>query len=156
MVLNFKIERTTSQDFNFLKLVAELDKDLKIKNGTKNDFFAQYNKSDTINHVIVAYIKEKPVGCGAFKEFDSDTVELKRMYVVPDFRCQGIASEILNELEKCASELQYKKCILETGDKMKEAIGLYQKHQFVKTKNYGQYENITSSLCFKKSIGNKN
>ena len=141
-----KTVRATSQYINFKKLVTELDKDLKIKNGDKNDFFAQYNHSDAINNVIIAYVDELPVGCGAFKEFDSDTVEIKRMYVAPDFRCQGIASEILNEL---------KKCILETGDKMKEAIGLYQKHQFQKTKNYGPYENITSSLCFEKSISNK-
>lgn len=150
-----KIVRTTAQDINFKKLETELDKDLKIKNGDKNDFFVQYNHSDAINNVIIAYVDELPVGCGAFKEFDSDTVEIKRMYVAPDFRCQGIASEILNELEKWATELQFKKCILETGDKMKEAIGLYQKHQFQKTKNYGPYENITSSLCFEKSISNK-
>ena len=94
-----KTVRATSQDINFKKLVTELDKDLKIKNGDKNDFFAQYNHSDAINNVIIAYVDELPVGCGAFKEFDSDTVEIKRMYVAPDFRCQGIASEILNELD---------------------------------------------------------
>lgn len=151
-----KIVRTTSQDINFKKLVTALDKDLKIKNGDKNDFFAQYNHAAAINNVIIAYVDELPVGCGAFKEFDSDTAEIKRMYVAPDFRCRGIASEILNELEKWAAELQYKKCILETGDKMKEAIGLYQKHQFQKMKNYSPYENIASSLCFKKSINNNN
>ncbi|HMR47268.1 MAG TPA: GNAT family N-acetyltransferase [Bacteroidia bacterium] len=151
-----KIVRTTAQDINFKKLETELDKDLKIKNGDKNDFFVQYNHEVAINNVIIAYVDELPVGCGAFKEFDSDTAEIKRMYVAPDFRCQGIASEILNELEKWAAELQYKKCILETGDKMIEAIGLYQKHHFQKIKNYSPYENLASSLCFKKSISNEN
>lgn len=152
MVLKIKIERTTSKDFNFIKLVAELDKDLKAKNGDKNDFFAQYNKSGNINHVIVAYINEKPVGCGAFKEYNSTTVEIKRMYVKTELRGQGIALTILNALEKWASELNYNECILETGDKMAEAIGLYQKHNYKRIKNYGQYENVASSFCFSKSI----
>lgn len=58
----------------------------------------------------------------------------------------------LNALEKWASELNYNECILETGDKMAEAIGLYQKHNYKRIKNYGQYENVASSFCFSKSI----
>ena len=42
--------------------------------------------------------------------------------------------------------------MLETGDKMLEAIGLYKKSGYKIIKNYGQYENIESSICFEKEL----
>jgi putative acetyltransferase len=45
------------------------------------------------------YQDDAAIGCGALKEFDSDTAEIKRMFVHPDYRGIGIASNILKELE---------------------------------------------------------
>src|ERR1700677_844354 len=107
--------RTNSEDFDFQILVKELDAELKILDGDDHAFYSQYNKSDTIKYVIVAYGSDAPVGCGAIKEYTADTVEIKRMYVLPNKRGQRIASIVLHELENWASELGYKKCVLETG-----------------------------------------
>ncbi len=147
-----EIKRTNSTDIDFQYLVSELDKDLAIRNGEANDFFAQYNKIDHIKNVIIAIIDNKPVGCGAMKEYDNDTIEIKRMFVPIEMRGKGIAVEILNNLEKWAKEMNYSKCVLETGDKMPEAIRLYEKSNYKIIPNYGQYENIESSICFKKEI----
>lgn len=147
-----KIKRTNSADADFQYLVSELDKDLAIRNGEVNDFFAQYNKIDHINNVIVATTHNKPVGCGAMKEYDSKTMEIKRMFVPVKMRGKGVAVEILRNLEKWAKELNYNQCILETGDKMPEAIGLYKKSNYKIIPNYGQYEHVKSSICFKKEI----
>ena len=119
--------RTNSENKNFQNLVLELDKDLAKKNGDTNDFFAQYNKTDLIKNVVVALNDYLPVGCGAMKEFDNSTMEIKRMYVTIEMRGKGVAVAVLNDLESWAKELGYKKCVLETGDKMLEAIGLYKK-----------------------------
>lgn len=144
--------RTNSENKNFQNLVLELDKDLAKKNGDTNDFFAQYNKTDLIKNVVVALNDYLPVGCGAMKEFDNSTMEIKRMYVTIEMRGKGVAVAVLNDLESWAKELGYKKCVLETGDKMLEAIGLYKKSGYKITKNYGQYENIESSICFEKEL----
>jgi putative acetyltransferase len=101
---------------------------------------------------VVAYMDKQPVGCGAIKEYEESMMEIKRMFVPIENRGKGIASGILQELQQWAKELGYKKCILETGDQMVEAIGLYKKHAFIIIQNYGQYENITSSICFEKKI----
>lgn len=75
--------RTNSDNFDFRELVKELDADLKIRDGDKHSFFAQFNKIDLIKHVVIAYIDEKAVGCGAIKNYSDDTMEVKRMYVNP-------------------------------------------------------------------------
>lgn len=144
--------RTNSEDKHFQRLVSELNKDLAKKNGDANDFFAQFNKIDLIHHVVVALNGDMAVGCGAIKEYDESTMEVKRMYVPVAFRGKGIAVAVLNELENWARELGYKKCILETGDKMQEAIGLYKKSGYEIIPNYGQYANIESSICFEKML----
>ncbi|MGJ1283433.1 GNAT family N-acetyltransferase [Sphingobacterium spiritivorum] len=148
----YTIKRTDSDSLDFQKLVLELDKDLAIKNGETNSFFAQHNKIDLIRHVVVAYEADRAVGCGAIKEYRNGIMEVKRMFVPIEMRGKGIAGKILNQLQIWAKELGYSKCILETGDKMIEAIGLYKKHHFKIIPNYGQYANIESSVCFEKEI----
>lgn len=148
----YTLKRTSSDNPDFRKLVAELDKDLAVKNGDTNDFFAQYNKTDLIKHAVVAYEGKEPIGCGAMKEYDPTSMEIKRMFVPPHKRGNGISKAVLNELQKWAKELGYRKCVLETGDKMPEAIGLYTKSDFKVIPNYGQYANIKTSICFEKEI----
>lgn len=144
--------KTNSENKDFQKLVAELDADLKIRDGDDHAFFAQYNKIDNINHVVVFYENEIAIGCGALKEFASDVMEIKRMYVVPSKRGQGTASFILSELESWAAAMNYKTAILETGIKQPEAIKLYTKNNYKVIPNYGQYKGVAESVCFEKAL----
>jgi putative acetyltransferase len=144
--------RTHSENKDFQQLVSALDKDLAERNGEANDFFAQFNRIDLIKNVVVAYEGTLPVGCGAMKEYDKSAMEIKRMYVPVEMRGKGVAVAVLNELEQWAEELGYKRCILETGNKMPEAIGLYNKSGYRIIPNYGQYENVESSICFEKEL----
>ncbi|MBW4360720.1 GNAT family N-acetyltransferase [Flavobacterium taihuense] len=146
------IRRTTSENTDFKNLVVLLDVDLKIKDGEEHDFYSQYNKLDTINNVVVCYQDEIAIGCGAFKEFDLNTVEIKRMFVHSNFRGKGVARTVLAALEVWASELNYTDCVLETGTNNPQAIALYHKSGYEIIPNYGQYENIKNSVCLKKSI----
>jgi len=79
-------------------------------------------------------------------------MEVKRMYTLPESRGKGISSKVLGELEKWATELSCKKCILETGKKQPEAIGLYKKNGYEVIPNYGQYAGIENSVCFEKDL----
>ncbi|HTQ65026.1 MAG TPA: GNAT family N-acetyltransferase [Puia sp.] len=144
--------RTDSGNKDFQKLVAELDADLKIRDGVDNAFYSQFNKIDKIKYAIVAYENNEPVGCGAIKEYSENMMEVKRMYVLPALRGKGIASAVLMELEKWAGEMNYGKCILETGKKQPEAIALYKKSGYAIIPNFGQYENVENSVCFEKKL----
>ena len=147
-----RTKRTNSDNQDFIHLVKQLDAELAERDGKDHSFYAQFNKIDKIKHVIVEYENDKPVGCGAIKEYAPDTMEIKRMYTSPESRGKGIASRVLRELEGWASELSYEKCILETGKKQPEAIGLYEKNGYKTIPNYGQYAGIENSLCFEKHL----
>jgi len=147
-----KCIRTNSEDPDFRKLVEELDAELRIRDGNEHSFYAQYNKIDKIRHVILAYEGSTPVGCGAIKEYSNDTTEVKRMYVPLRKRGEGIATMILKELEAWAMELNFAKCILETGLKQTEAVRLYEKNDYKRIPNFGQYENVENSICFEKKL----
>lgn len=144
--------RTNAENKDFQTLVAQLDTDLKIRDGIDNNFYAQFNKIAAIKFVIIVYVNDIAVGCGAIKEISADTMEVKRMYVLPNMRKQGIASTILSALEQWAKELNYRKCLLETGKKQPEAIALYKKSGYSAVPNYGQYELVENSICFGKIL----
>jgi len=148
----YKLIRTNSDNPDFRTLVQKLDKDLAIRDGEDHSFFAQFNKIDAIKYVVLAYENKIPVGCGAIKEYEKTVMEVKRMFVPPEKRGKGIASLVLKELENWAGELSYKKCILETGEKQPEAIGLYKKNGYKIIPNYGQYAAVESSVCFEKQV----
>lgn len=145
--------RTNSDNSDFRDLVRLLDEDLQIRDGNMHSYYAQFNKIDKIRYVVVAYENGQAVGCGAIKEYEKGVAEVKRMFVKPEWRGQGIAKKILSELEIWANELNFSECILETGKNQPEAIGLYQKSGYQKIPNYGQYEGIELSVCMRKSIG---
>ncbi|HNP47220.1 MAG TPA: GNAT family N-acetyltransferase [Bacteroidia bacterium] len=147
-----KLVRTDSSNQDFQNLVKALDSELKQRDGEEHTFFAQFNKIDLIRHVVVAYQNNEVVGCGAMKEYTSGAMEIKRMFVPFEQRGKGIAGNVLDELEKWAQELGYSKCILETGLKQPEAIRLYEKNKYLRIANYGQYEKVSSSVCFEKIL----
>ena len=149
-----KIIRTDSYNKDFIDLVKSLDTDLAQRDGNDHSFYAQFNKIDKIKYVVVAYENSKPAGCGAIKEYAPKTMEIKRMYTSPESRGKGIATKVLTELEKWAIELSYEKCVLETGKRQPEAIGLYKKNGYRLVPNYGQYAGIENSVCFEKDINN--
>lgn len=148
-----KVVRTDSSSEDFRELVRLLDEDLSIRDGNAHSFYAQFNKVDSIKHVVIAYENDWPVGCGAIKKYDEDAVEIKRMFVRPENRGRGIALVILKELEKWAAELEFPSAILETGKKQPEAIRLYEKSGYNPMPKYGQYESDENSVCMTKKLG---
>ena len=147
-----KLIRTDSNNTDFINLVKQLDEYLKITDGDEHDFYNQFNNIDILKHIVVAYLDNIPVGCGAFKPFEEQSVEIKRMFTTEAIRGKGVAAQILKELEIWSASLNYKSCILETGIRQREAVSFYKKCKYQITDNYGQYKGATNSLCFKKEL----
>lgn len=144
--------RTDADNADLLSLVALLDEELKTRDGEDHYFFAQFNKLAGIIGAVVAYVDDEPVGCGAFKRFSDNEAEIKRMFVKPECRGRRIAAKVLGELETWAGEHGLTACVLETGFKQPEAIALYQRSGYKVIPNYGQYADVGSSVCMKRSI----
>ena len=146
------LERTTSKNVDFGNLIAALDDDLYQRNGEAQLKYRPYNHVDMIKNVVVVYVDGKAVGCGAFKKFDGESVEIKRMYVFPEMRGKQLAARVLQELERWAVEEGYSNAVLETGHKQTEAVRLYTIAGYSLTENYGQYVGMEESICYRKEL----
>ena len=101
---------------------------------------------------LVARRDGKAVGCGALVPMDEYHVEVKRTFVDREERGVGIATMMLEELERLAREFGYDVMRLETGIKQPESIALYAKAGFYRIPNYPPFENDPSAFCFEKRI----
>ena len=147
-----RLIRTDSTNKDFISLAKKLDIYLAETDGNDHEFYAQFNIVDKINNVVIAFLNEQAVGCGAIKKFNETTVEIKRMYTATNARNKGVATAVLKELEVWAKELEYKKVVLETGVKMPSAVNFYKSNSYLQIENYGQYQGIETSICFKKNL----
>ena len=146
------ITHCTGQDADFRALVTELDKELVERYGEQMEFFGQYNHSIDVQNAVVAYLDGVPAGCGCFKQFSGDTVEMKRMFVPKAFRGKRVARAVIAELEAWAKELGYAFAVLETGILQPEAIRLYENAGYHRIPNYEPYIGVKESICFQKTL----
>jgi len=146
------LKRTDSSDTDFRLLINELDADLRQRNGDVMDIYDGHNVIEQIDTVVIAYLEDRPAGCGCFKNYSGDTVEIKRMYVRPGARGKGISRMILTELENWAKSLGFRYVVLETGTKQQEALGLYNRAGYSNIPSYPPYIDLPDSICFKKSL----
>ncbi|MFC7348796.1 GNAT family N-acetyltransferase [Chryseobacterium zhengzhouense] len=147
-----QILRTTSENIDFQNLVKKLDIYLAEIDGEDHAFYDQFNKIDLLRNCIVIFENDKAIACGAIKPIDGSTMEVKRMFTLPEYRGKGLAVSVLKELEIWAKELGYEKTVLETGKKQIEAVALYKKCNYSIIPNYGQYTGIENSICFEKIL----
>ena len=101
---------------------------------------------------VVARIGNQPVACGAVREIDPAVGEIKRMFVRPEHRGQGIARGILAALEARAAELGYSTLRIETGSRQPEAVALYKSAGYVAIPPFGKYAGNPYSHCFEKRL----
>lgn len=75
---------------------------------------------------IVAYLDDRPVGCGGLQAFGSTIGEVRRIFLDAAARGHGIGRALLTELEAHAHRIGYERVRLTTGDGQPEALGLFQ------------------------------
>ncbi len=146
-----EIIRSSSQNLEFKNLVQLLDLDLARRDGETHSL-SQFNTITNLKYVVLAFKKDKAIGCGAISKYDFNVMEIKRMYVSPEHRGQRVGEKILSELENWSRELGSIKCILFTGSKQPEASKLYQRNGYGSIERYGKLKDIPDSLCFAKDL----
>ena len=139
-----------------LHLVAQLSADIVVLYGDLGDDgsgnFRPEDAAGPGSGFLIATLDGRPVGCGAFRPWEPGIAEVKRMYVEPDVRGQGIARRLLAELERLAQEAGYSAIRLETGDRQPAAIRVYETSGYIRIPNYGNYSHHPNSLCYEKSL----
>lgn len=140
---------------DFLSLCHELDLFLNqaIGGEDKREKYKKFNQPDTLDYVVVAYVDDKPVGCGALRRYSEDEIEVKRLFVQEAFRGSHIGALVLEDLIGRAEQMAYKRMILETGVFLSLSVRLYERYGFERIENYGAYKDMPESLCMGRGIG---
>ncbi len=145
---------TDSDNPDFIKLSRFLDIYFdKLAGGRQNrKDFIPFNLLAGSHHVLIAYLGSKAVGCAAFREYDSHTAEIKRVFVNSKYRRHGISKLMLKKLESRAKAEGFDSLILQTRPSCTAAIGLYLKFRYRKIPNYGPYVNLPQAVCYMKKL----
>jgi putative acetyltransferase len=146
------ITRCSGRDPVFRALITALDEELNERYGALMAFFGQHNHSDDVEQAVVVSLDGTPAGCGCFKPFSQDSVEMKRIFVQKALRGQKLARAVLMELESWALELGYAYAVLETGILQPEAIRLYEAAGYDRIPNYPPYVGVEESVCYRKAL----
>jgi len=101
---------------------------------------------------FVAFAAGVAVGCGAIRQLDAVVAEVRRMYVLPSHRRLGVARVILLHLERAAAALDYGVLRLETGDRQRPAIALYESLGFTRIAPFGEHIGDPTSICYEKRV----
>ncbi|MFF2326890.1 MULTISPECIES: GNAT family N-acetyltransferase [unclassified Streptomyces] len=109
---------------------------------------------------LLAYDAQgRPVATGGWRSqeqndegYSDGDAELKRMFVIPEGRGQGLARRILAALEADALAAGRTRMVLETGDKQPEAIALYISSGYAPCQKFGHYRTYESSRCYAKPL----
>lgn len=99
---------------------------------------------------LVVYAGDEPVACGGIRSLGDGTAEVKRMYVAPSARGNGVGKELLRRLEAEARQLGYKRLRLDTAAPLTSAQALYRSAGYREIDDYNG--NTAASHWFEKDI----
>ena len=145
---------TDGNDEDFRKFYLKTEEFYSsIVGGLKNrEAFVPYNLSESISDVLIASVDGVAVGCAGLKAYSDSDVEIKRVWVDPEFRGNHISSAMMDALEQRAAELGFKRAILQTRPQMEAAVHLYTKRGYELIDNYPPYDKLEGAICFAKRL----
>ena len=115
-----------AENTDLLELAGRLDEYYFSIVGEVHRRYAKYNDPHLFGCRLVVYEDGCAAGCGCWKRTDAHTVELKRIYVRPEYRRRGIAGAVIRALEGNAAEQGYTRAVLETARTTGDSAALYQ------------------------------
>jgi GNAT superfamily N-acetyltransferase len=144
-------ERPDSADA--AQLIAELDAILEplYAGESRHGFSVEKLLREGVNFFVVRR-DGVPAGCGGVLLVGAEYGEVKRMYVRPQFRGQGLGKLLLEHLRDYTRSENIHLLRLETGIYQKEAIRLYERFGFVRIPAFSPYREDPVSRCYEKRL----
>lgn len=150
--VDFKWTDGKDEDFKKFYIITEEYYNKLVGGPDKRTEFIPYNLSDNIRDVVIAYQNGRPIACAGLKGYSPSDVEVKRVWVTPASRGQGVAAKLMELIERKAREQNFQRIILQTREMMQDAVRLYQKLGYHKIANYPPYDNLAGAVCFAKDL----
>jgi len=151
----FEIAAEDATSADAAGLIAGLSEELAHRYDHTEDGSGHFRPEDVAvprSVFLVGRLVGLPVACGALRPLEGDVGEVKRMYVKPGVRGQGLSKRLLAALEDAARRMGYVALRLETGDRQPEAIRLYESAGYQRTDPFGIYIDNPHSVCFEKRL----
>ena len=142
---------TDAKDAAFISLTDALDATFRDQLGERQKSFDTLNRLPETIEAVLVYDGDRAVACAALKPFDAEAAELKRVYVQPEYRRQGLAAQLLEAIEAKAASLGYTRLLLETNPTFLPAVALYRNAGFVPVDAFGPYVGM-NTLCMCKQL----
>lgn len=101
---------------------------------------------------LMARVDGTAAGCGAFVNCAGEYAEIKRMFVLPDFRGIALGQRILDELEARMRLAGIAVARLETGIRQPQALRLYEKSGYTRRGPFGEYGDDPLSVFMEKDL----
>ena len=147
-----RISFVTAASPDFRMLAAKLDEYYFGLVGDIQNRYAQVNRPENMTALAVAYEEGIPIACGAWKRINDTTAELKRLYVLPEYRRRGVARSLIAALEADAAAADIQRMILETAVDTADSHRLYLSSGYQITDYYGSPAGEANCLCFFKKL----
>jgi putative acetyltransferase len=144
-------ERADSADAKVL--IAELEQELdpRYPQASRHGYSVEKLLREAVAFFVTRH-DGMPAGCGGVQFFGADYGEIKRMYVRPGFRGNGLGRLMLNHLAAHVRQHGVVVLRLETGIYQSEAIGLYERFGFRRTAPFGAYRDDPLSAFYEMRI----
>jgi len=84
----------------------------------------------------IAMVEREAAGCVGLRPFDQSSCEMKRLYIRPIHRRQGIGKHLALTAIETAKKIGYRRLYLDTLASMTEAIALYRTLGFKEIEPY--------------------
>jgi GNAT superfamily N-acetyltransferase len=86
--------------------------------------------------LLLGYVEDQPRGIACLKALTDSISEIKRMYVLPEARNNGLGRALLNQLLEKARQIGYERIRLDSARFMTEAHKLYRSAGFHEIEAY--------------------
>ena len=86
--------------------------------------------------LYLAYVNGQLAGCIGMRRLDAENCELKRLYVKPAFRGNGLGKKLIDRIVSDAREVGYRHLVLDTLPFLKTALRIYGEYGFYETESY--------------------
>lgn len=102
---------------------------------------------------LLAWVDGQAAGCGALVDRGGEYAEVKRMFVLPEFRGLKVGRRLLDELESLARDAGLALARLEAGVFQPEALRLYERAGYLRCGSFGDYPDDSLSVFMEKRLG---
>lgn len=142
----------TADSSDFAMLAKKLDEYYFELVGDVHLRYAEFNRPENFARLAVVYEEEKAIACGCWKVVDGQTAEIKRIYVLPEYRRKGAASCIVRAMEEDVAASGRSRVVLETARTTPDSAALYQSLGYRVVDYYGSPAGAENCLCFEKEL----